>query len=114
MKTFEIYFSDLTDKAKKELMDLVGISDPKEMNWDLDVVPIAIVDFEDEEDEEYRCKRCPCYIEDAGDGYPSCEPIYCASDRDYSVKDNLYKIPDDCRMREWANEWIAEKENDYD
>ena len=48
IQTFEIHFSDLTDAAQEELMDLVGISDPKEMNWDLDIVPIASADFEEE------------------------------------------------------------------
>lgn len=39
---FEIYFSDLNEDAKKRLLEDVGIDDPKEMNWDMDVVPIAL------------------------------------------------------------------------
>ena len=49
MKTFEIYFSDLNISSQKELMRIIGIKDPKECNWDLDIVPIAIADFEEEE-----------------------------------------------------------------
>lgn len=56
MKTFYIYFSDLNDEAQKELLDLVRAKDATEMNWDLDIVPLASIDFEedldDEEDEE--------------------------------------------------------------
>ena len=47
MKTFEIYFSDLNTEAQKRLMDIVGISSPSEMNWDIDMCPIAIYDVED-------------------------------------------------------------------
>jgi len=47
MKTFEIYFSDLNDEAKNRLCEAVGIKDPKEMNWDMDILPIASYDFEE-------------------------------------------------------------------
>lgn len=36
---FELYFTDLTDEAQKELLNLAGITDPKELNWD--VYPIT-------------------------------------------------------------------------
>ncbi len=49
MKSFEIYFNDLNEEAQKALLELVGVTDPSEMNWDLDIVPLAIVDFEDAE-----------------------------------------------------------------
>ena len=52
MKTFNIYFSDLSDDAQKELMELVGVEDPKEMNWDADLVPLAMVDFEELDEED--------------------------------------------------------------
>ena len=42
MNDFEIYFSDLNDEAQHRLMVAVGIYDPKEMNWDLDLVPLAV------------------------------------------------------------------------
>lgn len=49
MITFEIYFSDLNEDAQKELMELVGIKDPSEMNWDIDMSPICILEIEEEE-----------------------------------------------------------------
>lgn len=39
---FNIYFSDLNEDAQKRLMERIGITDPKEMNWDIDMAPIAI------------------------------------------------------------------------
>ena len=45
MKTYEIFFNDLTERAQKELMEFVGVDDPKELNWD--VFPIAELDMED-------------------------------------------------------------------
>ena len=49
MKTFEIYFSDLNEDAQKRLMEAVNIEDPKEMNWDINMAPIACYDFEDDD-----------------------------------------------------------------
>lgn len=46
MATVEIYFSDLNEKAQKELLEAVGATDPKERNWDCDTLPLAILDFE--------------------------------------------------------------------
>jgi hypothetical protein len=34
-KMFEIYFSDLNEHAQKELLELAGVKDPKDMNWDV-------------------------------------------------------------------------------
>lgn len=51
MSSVEIYFSDLNETAQKELLEAVGAADPKEMNWDTDVVPLAILDFETAENE---------------------------------------------------------------
>lgn len=47
MHTFNIFFSDLTEEAQKRLMEIVGITDPKEMNWDMDILPIATMDVEE-------------------------------------------------------------------
>lgn len=52
MKTFYIYFSDLNENAQKHLLRLVGAKDAAEMNWDLDIVPLAMVDFEEDLDKE--------------------------------------------------------------
>ena len=58
MKTFEIYFNDLTEMAQKELESIVGT----EHNYD--VFPIATVDFETDDecpeggDIENDCADC--------------------------------------------------------
>ena len=38
---FEIYFSDLNEEAQKRLLEAVGVTDPAEMNWDIDILPLA-------------------------------------------------------------------------
>jgi hypothetical protein len=48
-EVFEIYFSDLNEDAQQRLMDAVGITDPREANWDNDLVPIAVYPLTDEE-----------------------------------------------------------------
>ena len=48
MKTFEIYFSDLNEDAQKRLLEAVGAKDASDMNWDIDMCPIAMYDFEKE------------------------------------------------------------------
>ena len=50
MNTMEIYFSDLTPDAQARLLEAAGISNPKEANWDSDIVPIATVDFESDDE----------------------------------------------------------------
>ena len=52
MKTYEIYFSDLNEKAQKSFMEFLGINDPKEANMDMDIIPIATVDIEEEEEKK--------------------------------------------------------------
>ena len=47
MKSFEIYFSDLKEDAQKRLLQAVGVNEAKDMNWDIDMCPIAIYDFEE-------------------------------------------------------------------
>jgi hypothetical protein len=48
---FNIYFSDLNEDAQKRLMEVVGITDPKDMNWDIDMCPIAVYSTESTEKE---------------------------------------------------------------
>lgn len=43
----EIMFDDLTYEAQARLLEAAGVVSPEEMNWD--EVPVAIVEFEDEE-----------------------------------------------------------------
>lgn len=49
MFEFEIYFSDLNESAQKRLLEEVGISDPKEMNWD--VFPITTYSWDPSEED---------------------------------------------------------------
>lgn len=39
---FELYFDDLNTRARNELLQFCGITDPKELNWDT----VPIVTFE--------------------------------------------------------------------
>lgn len=45
-KVFKIYFSDLNSDAQKRLLETVEASDPKEYNWDMDILPLATVFFD--------------------------------------------------------------------
>ena len=47
---FEIYFSDLNEDAQKRLLIAVGAESPEEMNWDLDIIPLAVFEFEEIDD----------------------------------------------------------------
>ena len=47
MKTVEIYYSSLNPEKQKELLEAVGVDDPADMNWDMDIIPIATCDFEE-------------------------------------------------------------------
>lgn len=48
MNTFEIYFSDLNEDAQKRLLEAVKAETAADMNWDIDMCPIAIYEFETE------------------------------------------------------------------
>ena len=48
MKTFDIYFSDLNEESKKRLLDFVGAKSASDMNWDMDILPIAQFDADNE------------------------------------------------------------------
>lgn len=39
---FSIYFNDLNDDAKERLLKAVGASSASEMNWDIDMCPLAM------------------------------------------------------------------------
>ena len=60
MDSFEIYFNDLNEDAQKRLLDFVGAESAKDMNWDMDILPIAIFDVErniEEADSHERDKK---------------------------------------------------------
>ena len=42
---FNIYFSDLNEDAQKRLLKAVGVETASDMNWDMDIVPIATYCF---------------------------------------------------------------------
>ena len=46
MKTFEIMFDDLTEEAQRQFLEFQGLGDPEDGNYD--IVPIAIVELEDD------------------------------------------------------------------
>ena len=48
MASMNIYFSDLTETAQKELLETAGISNETEMNWD--VFHVTTVEFDENED----------------------------------------------------------------
>ena len=46
MKTFEIMFDDLTEEAQRRFLEFQGLDNPYDGNYD--IVPIAIVELEDD------------------------------------------------------------------
>jgi len=47
-----IYFSDLNKDAQQRLLAEAGINDPKEANWDMDIVPLATINANGLDDDE--------------------------------------------------------------
>lgn len=41
MEDFPIYFSDLNEEAQKRLLNFIGADEAKDMNWDVDICPLA-------------------------------------------------------------------------
>lgn len=52
MKTFYIYFDDLKEEVQNELLEFVGATDAKEMNWDVGTVPIATIELEENDGQD--------------------------------------------------------------
>ena len=52
-KKVEIFFSDLNEKGQKKILDACGYSDPSEGNYDIDMCPLTILEFEEDSDEIY-------------------------------------------------------------
>jgi hypothetical protein len=46
---FRVYFNDLKPEAQKALVAFLGITDPEEMNWDVDILPIVVIPKADSE-----------------------------------------------------------------
>lgn len=51
-KTFELYFSDLTEHAQQVLLKKAGINKPEDKNWDVFPILTYEIDNDDEEEEE--------------------------------------------------------------
>ncbi len=47
MATLPIYFSDLTEEAQKRVLEAQGLTTPAEGNYDLDIIPLFELDFEE-------------------------------------------------------------------
>lgn len=62
MKSFNIYFNDLNDDAKNRFLQFMNMTDPKEGNYDVNILPIATVDVEVEEPNSGKFDRA-----DSGD-----------------------------------------------
>lgn len=61
MKTVELFFDDLTEEAQQRVLEAAGMSSPAEGNWD--VMPLADIDFEEEEPEKL-CPKCQTVMQD--------------------------------------------------
>ena len=48
-RTFELYFTDLTEEAQEELLRKAGVESPEDMNWDS--FPITTIEFEGDDDD---------------------------------------------------------------
>jgi hypothetical protein len=46
MKSFEIWYDDLSDEAKKNYLKFQGVQNERELN--AEVIPLAIIDLEEE------------------------------------------------------------------
>ena len=49
MKTFEIYFSDLTPDAQERFLAAQGLHCAADGNYDMDLIPLCEFEFEEED-----------------------------------------------------------------
>lgn len=49
MNTVDIYFNDLSPETQQAVLSAANIKYPHEGNWDVDIIPLAILSFESEE-----------------------------------------------------------------
>lgn len=49
MREIEIYFSDFTEDAQQRLLEAYGVSSAAEANWDSDILPIVILEIEEDD-----------------------------------------------------------------
>lgn len=48
-KIVEIYFSDLSESGQKKILEANGYLSPADGNYDIDICPIAILEFEEDQ-----------------------------------------------------------------
>ena len=70
---FNIYFSDLNEDAQNRLLEAVGAAAPSDMNWDMDICPIATYAFSDE---DLQGDNDPDHTEDKSDEMRTYEFTY--------------------------------------
>ena len=46
MRTLRLYFNDLTKEAQEKYLKVQGVSNPSELNWEIN--PVAIIEVEEE------------------------------------------------------------------
>ena len=51
-KHFDIFFSDLNENVQNDLLKSIHVKNPKDMNWDMDIVPIVSFNMEVEIDDD--------------------------------------------------------------
>lgn len=49
MNELDIYFEDFNEETQQAILEMAGISDPSEANWD--VLPIATIYFDENKEE---------------------------------------------------------------
>ena len=49
MNELDIYFENFNEEMQQTILEMAGISDPSEMNWD--VLPITTIYFDEDEEE---------------------------------------------------------------
>jgi hypothetical protein len=47
---FEIYFNDLNEECKLRFLDYLNITVPDDANFDTDILPIAIIEIEQDDE----------------------------------------------------------------
>ena len=58
---FEIMFNDLKPEAQKRFLKYMGLKDASEGNYE--VVPITMIDYNDDDDEEGEADEVVCLVE---------------------------------------------------
>ena len=67
----EIMFEDLNPDAQERLLVAAGVSRPEDMDWD--EMPVAVVEFEED---DYDFEEDDEYVEDIGDMYDEEDDYY--------------------------------------